>query len=129
MTSLEGNDELVAFLSAYRTRPYNAKRRRGHWNKRGKLYYPVGALFYFPCDEYGIETSSPPVFITRVPNGPRHGDPGKALLFAGREKKRKDKLRISYSHKGYMPDTFTVKREIYQPPLLYADKRKDIAHE
>ena len=66
VTTLVGHEEMIDFLSCYRTRDkMHSKHKRN--GKAAKKYYPVGALFWFPCDIYGYQRG-PALFIKRVPD-------------------------------------------------------------
>ena len=66
VTTLTGHEEMIDFLSCYRTRDkmYSTYRRK---TKKTRKYYPKGALFWFPCDIYGVQ-KGPALFIKRVPD-------------------------------------------------------------
>lgn len=66
VTSLVGNDHLIDFMSAYRTRDkmYRVDKRK---TKAMRKYYPEGALFWFPCDIEGRQ-KGPALFIKQVPD-------------------------------------------------------------
>lgn len=66
VTSLVGHEEMVDFLSRYRTRD-KAPNRRGKRSRASYKFYPKGALFWFPCDIYGVQ-KGPALFIKRVPD-------------------------------------------------------------
>lgn len=61
-----GHEEMIDFLSAYRTRDkmYHPGTRK---TKKTRKYYPEGALFWFPCDLEGVQ-KGPALFIKRVPD-------------------------------------------------------------
>lgn len=63
--SIIGNDQMIHFLCNYRTRdhPHNDKK---HKYEETKKYYPIGALFWFQCDEYG-EPNGAAIFIQKIP--------------------------------------------------------------
>lgn len=64
--SMHGQEALIDFLSHYRTRDHmhKAKYCKTHTTRK---YYPEGALFWFPCNEYGEQTDAA-VFIKTVPD-------------------------------------------------------------
>lgn len=66
VTTLTGHEEMIDFLSAYRTRDkmYQPGRRK---SKKTRKYYPEGGLFWFPCDLSGYQ-KGPALFIKRVPD-------------------------------------------------------------
>ena len=66
VTTLVGHEEMIDFLSCYRTRDrmYHAGRRN---SKKTRKYYPEGGLFWFPCDISGFR-KGPALFIKRVPD-------------------------------------------------------------
>lgn len=72
--SLHGNEAMIDFLSAYRTRDHmhGSKRYRHHNTMK---YRPEGALFWFECNDYGEQTG-PAVFIKRIPDPTIHGSDG-----------------------------------------------------
>ena len=60
-----GHDDLVMFLSNFRTREHM---HRGKYRHKATLkYFPRGALFWFPCDKYGA-INGPPIYIKHVPD-------------------------------------------------------------
>lgn len=75
VTEPKGNDDLVDFLSSYRTRDHIHTMGRKH--EKSKKYYPKGALFWFECNRAGEQTG-PAIFIQRVPVRIKHekGDQG-----------------------------------------------------
>lgn len=87
VTTLTGHEEMIDFLSCYRTRDtmYQTGRRK---NKKMRKYYPEGGLFWFPCDISGYQTG-PALFIKRVPDTDigKVADQGFARLKAFWEKK------------------------------------------
>lgn len=72
--SIAGNEIMIDFLSAYRTRDHmhGSKRYR---HKSTKKYYPEGALFWFECNIYG-EPTGRSIFIKRIPDKTIKGEDG-----------------------------------------------------
>lgn len=66
VTRLTGHEEMVDFMSHYRTRDKN-KLKNGHKTRLIQKYYPEGGLFWFPCDIEGAQ-KGPALFIKRVPD-------------------------------------------------------------
>ena len=65
VNSLTGHEDMIDFLSSYRTRDHmHGDKHYDH--DETKKYYPVGAMFWFSCNEYG-EPGNYAVFITTVP--------------------------------------------------------------
>ena len=65
VTSLIGNETMIDFMSAYRTRDKNYMTHRK--GKATQKYYPEGALFWFPCDIYG-NIKGAALYIKHVPD-------------------------------------------------------------
>lgn len=64
--SMNGKEQMIDFLSQYRTRDHmHGLKRYDHLLT--KKYHPKGALCWFECNEYGEQTG-PAVFIKRVPD-------------------------------------------------------------
>ena len=64
--TLTGNEALISQLTHYRRKDH--KPDHGTYTpEECRKYYPVGALFYFECDEYGDRTG-PAVYIRNVPD-------------------------------------------------------------
>jgi len=60
-----GNDEIIRFLSNFRTRDH--MHNGGYEHEATKKYYPEGALFWFECNRYG-EMTGPALFVKFVPD-------------------------------------------------------------
>ena len=73
VTSFNGHEDMIDFMSAYRTRDKMYKKGRGKRSKAMMKYYPKGALFWFPCDIYGIQKDAA-LFIKRVPDKKHTGN-------------------------------------------------------
>lgn len=69
-----GNDAMIDFLSAYRTRDHihNSKKYKHYQTKK---YHPEGALFWFECNIYGEPIGSA-IFIKCIPDKTIHGRDG-----------------------------------------------------
>lgn len=69
-----GNDAMIDFLSAYRTRDHmhNSRKYKHHQTKK---YHPEGALFWFECNIYGEPIGSA-IFIKCIPDKTIHGRDG-----------------------------------------------------
>lgn len=74
VTSLIGHEDMIDFMSSYRTRDKMYK-VHGRHTKAMKKYYPEGALFWFPCDISGIQKDAA-LFIKRVPDKKGQTDQG-----------------------------------------------------
>ena len=64
--SLNGNEAMIDFLSAYRTRDHMHGSKRYKHSSTTK-YCPEGALFWFECNVYGEPTGSA-LFIKTIPD-------------------------------------------------------------
>ena len=69
-------DDIITFMSNYRTKDYIYKGRR---RRKGKKYAPKGCLCWYPCDAYGTQTG-PAIFIKRIPDAGRSTDDGYTQL-------------------------------------------------
>lgn len=68
VTSINKHDELVDFLSAYRTRDHMHGDKH-YRHDATKKYYPEGAIFWFPCSTSGvIARRTLPIFVKLVPD-------------------------------------------------------------
>ncbi len=79
VTSFTGHEDLIEYMSNFRSIRYYRKRDRDRFMVRG-------AMFWFPCNQYGERTNETPVFITMVPLGNRRPEEGKRRLEQEREK-------------------------------------------
>ena len=81
---LEGHEDMIAFLSNFRTRDHMHGARR--WkHERTKKYYPEGALFWFECDVYGRQ-NGPAYYIKHVPDPSADRDEAFRNLLQERER-------------------------------------------
>ena len=69
-----GNDAMIDFLSAYRTRDHMHNSRK-YKHYQTKKYHPEGALFWFECNIYGEPIGSA-IFIKCIPDKNIHGRDG-----------------------------------------------------
>ena len=81
VTSFTGHEDLIEYMTNFRTVRYYRTKRRDRVIVRGMM-------FWFPCNEYGERTKDPPVFITKVPVVGRQPEEGKQRLEAVREAKK-----------------------------------------
>lgn len=66
VSSIHDQKPLIDFLSNYRTRIHMHKARYCKKSTTQK-YYPEGALFWFPCNEYGEQIDAA-IFVKTVPD-------------------------------------------------------------
>lgn len=110
VNSLSEYDELIHFLSNYRTRERVSDDIP---NKLTKKFCPIGALFWFPCDKYGNQDESqPPLFIKRVPDRRFPRDGTKAILEA--ERKAKKRFARCLSHDPSMTEMLPIAKREYE---------------
>lgn len=76
--SVNGREEMIEFLSAYRTRDHVHNDPK-YTHEETKKYYPKGALFWFECDKYG-DIEGPALFVKRVPEKNKSLDHGFKML-------------------------------------------------
>lgn len=94
VSDLSQHDELIHFMSNYRAREYNNRHRKDGFRKK---YHPKGALFWFPCDIYGVQDrSQAPVFIKHVPDKSFPTDGTKQILEQELEAKDCDMWRLTH---------------------------------
>ena len=65
VNSPTGHDEMIDFLSHFRTREH-MHGDNNYTHEATKKYYPHGALFWFECNKYGDQTGHA-LFVKRVP--------------------------------------------------------------
>ena len=116
VTSLLGHDEMIDFLSKYRTRD-KAPNRRGRRSRASYKFYPKGALFWFPCDIYGVQ-NGPALFIKRVPDKTIKGD---------NNDQGKQRYEAYLKYRPLMSEVLTRDKTMYPlavvKPKLAQDKR------
>lgn len=117
VTSPLGNDEMVDFLSFYRTRDH----MHGSNHRNTKKYYPEGILCWFPCDRHG-EQKGPALLVKNVPDKSRRnreGSPDRGLdvyrQMLEREKEGKLSSQVLSASHGF-EDLICVKPVLFQYP-------------
>lgn len=116
VTSPSGHEDMIDFLSAYRTRDHMHQDR--HYKHEDTMkYYPVGAMFWFECDEHG-RPGSYAVFIKPVPDKKKRGtDDGFQRLKEARGKEMPVKEILSRDPKLLDDEYSEVKPKLYQQPV------------
>ena len=112
--TLTGNDDMIDFLSNYRTRDH--MHGDSHYkHEQTKKYYPKGALCWFECNKYG-EPGQLAIFITKVPvkQNQHKTDSGFQRMKQSKEKTPKIKTILSDNELMEMNEFSNVKPRLPQ---------------
>lgn len=109
-----GHENMIAFLSHYRTRDHmhGSKKYRHEYTKK---YYPKGFLCWFECDQFGQQTGRA-IIIKRVPD---HSD---VKTDAGMEILKQDQGAPALWERFSRDCTATNLQESGVKPVLYQER-------
>ena len=107
-----GHDDMIAFLSNYRTRDHMHGSRR-HTYESTKKYYPEGFLCWFTCNQFGDQIGEA-ILIKKVPDRTKRktDDGARFLAYENErviplwEKFSKDDSMTDYPQTGVKPQLY-----------------------
>lgn len=116
-----GHDELVMYLSNYRTREHMHRGKYKH--KATMKYFPKGALFWFPCDRYGA-INGDPIFIKRVPDKSAPYEREALEFLRNSDKEYLYNKSINKLQEDYLIDLTYSDKKVVFPKSNFNTKRK-----
>ena len=121
VTTLTGHEDLIEYMSTFRTVKYYRKKDRTR-----KVVH--GAMFWFPCNEFGERTKEQAIFITKVPVKGKKQEEGKQRMESIRENKdTRIKTLLSQEPATIVPDEWiNKKKKTYR---MFGRRRKNNGEE